>query len=824
MTRTPNPSSSPWILWLEDVRLTDVPRVGGKNAALGELIGELLPLGVRVPPGFATTAAAYWHFLEVHGLRSFIKSQLDAYERSEVPLHDVGHALRERLSTAAVPEDLRTSLVAAYRALGERLAAHDVSVAVRSSATAEDLPEASFAGQQETFLHVVGEDALVDAWRRCVASLFTDRAIAYRQAHGFDHMKVALSVGVQKMVRSDLASAGVMFTLDTETGFPHVVSINSSWGLGENVVKGAVNPDEFMVFKPALADMRARPLLRRSLGAKERTMVLASGGARGTRNVATAPDQRRHLSLDDDDVLRLARWAVQIEEHHGALLGRAVPMDIEWAKDGQTGELFIVQARPETVQSQRRGRALVRYHLDAGGAVLTRGRSIGTAIASAPVSVMRSISDMGAFNPGSILVAEMTDPDWVPIMRQAAGIVTDRGGRTCHAAIVARELGVPAVVGTGNATTVLAPGAMVTLSCAEGDEGVVYDGVLPFTRQELSVEDAPTTRTRIMMNLGDPSAAFQWWRLPADGIGLARIEFIISEGVRVHPLALLRFDELDPVEDAEARRIIADLTADARDKATYFVETLARGIGLLAASQHPRPVVVRMSDFKSNEYASLVGGRRFEPVEENPMIGWRGASRYTSPRYREAFALECRAVRMAREELGLRNIIVMIPFCRTLKEADGVLDIMAENGLGRGEGGLLVYVMCEIPSNVILAEEFAQRFDGFSIGSNDLTQLTLGVDRDSALLADTFDERDPAVLALIRDLIKRAHAVGTAVGICGQAPSDHPGFAELLVEAGIDSISLNPDAVLDVRHRVAAAEARMQAGREAAVSSAQPPP
>lgn len=808
---TPTAFSPPLVLWLEHLNADDVGRVGGKNASLGEMTQALGSRGVRVPPGFATTAAAYWRFLDDNALRPDLETQLAALARGERSLAGVGAAIRHALLAGPVPDEIRSALASAYEELCARTGMEDVSVAVRSSATAEDLPQASFAGQQETFLHVRGQDALVAAWRACVASLFTDRAIAYRHEQGFDHMKVALSVGVQKMVRSDLASAGVMFTLDPETGFPHVVTISSSWGLGENVVQGTINPDELVLLKPALAGVDKRPLLRRTKGQKEKTVVYADDGARTTtKNIDTPPERRDLFSLSDDDALALGRWAVLIEEHASARAGHPVPQDIEWAKDGETGELFIVQARPETVHSQRpRSSGIVSYHLEEKGHVLVRGRSIGAAIASAPVCVVREARELDRFVPGSILVAEMTDPDWVPIMRSAAGIITDHGGRTCHAAIVARELGIPAIVGTGNATRALADSTLVTLSCAGGEEGLVYEGGLRFERREVDLATLPPTRTKIMMNLADPGSAFSWWRLPTDGIGLARIEFIITDEVRIHPMALVKFEELDPQQDAEARRLIEELTRDAPDKPSYFVETLARGIGMLAASQYPRPVIVRLSDFKTNEYANLVGGRRFEPVEENPMIGFRGASRYANPAYRDGFGLECRAIRMAREILGLDNVRVMIPFCRTTLEADRVLAVMAEHGLVRGERGLEVYVMCEIPANVILAEDFAVRFDGFSIGSNDLTQLTLGVDRDSALLAELFDERNEAVIALIRDVIRRAHAMNRHVGICGQAPSDHPGFAELLVEAGIDSISLNPDSVVDVKRRVAAVEARL---------------
>jgi len=671
-------------------------------------------------------------------------------------------------------------------------------VAVRSSATAEDLPEASFAGQQESFLNVRGERALLRACRRCLASLFTDRAIVYRETHGFDHLKVALSVGVQRMVRADRGAAGVMFSIDTETGFPRVVLINAAWGLGETVVQGTVNPDEYMVFKPLLVDPARRPIVHRALGAKARKLVYARGRGRPTRLVPTTRRERAAWALDEAAILQLARWAVAIEAHYGQ------PMDMEWARDGATGEIFIVQARPETVEARRQAAAFQTYRLTRKGKRLLSGLAIGDAVAMGAACVLRDASEIDRFVDDAVLVTGMTDPDWVPIMKRAAAIVTDHGGRTSHAAIVSRELGLPAIVGTGRATRVLRDGQVVTVSCAEGSEGFVYEGRADVEVRALELRDIPTTRTRVMLNLANPAAALRWWRLPADGVGLARMEFIINAHVKVHPMALVRFAR---VRDRRARRRIEALTRGYRDKPRFFVDALADGIARIAAAHHPHPVIVRTSDFKTNEYAALIGGRPFEPEEENPMLGWRGASRYASEGYREGFALECQAIRRVREEMGLANVIVMIPFCRTLEEADRTLGAMAAQGLRRGEGGLEVYVMCEIPSNVILAEEFAERFDGFSIGSNDLTQLTLGVDRDSARLAGLFDEENPAVTRLIEQVIRTAHARGRKVGLCGQAPSDRPRFARFLVRAGIDSISVTPDSFIQVKQHVAAAEA-----------------
>lgn len=796
--------SQAYVKWFEDTTSGDVPLVGGKNASLGEMIGNLKEEGIRVPDGFATTAKAYWDFLEANELYEKIGNMLDDMRSGKKTLAQTGRTIRNLFVKTQFPEDISLAVSDAYSALcrrshGEKGNGYDVDVAVRSSATAEDLPDASFAGQQETFLNIRGEDALLDACKRCFASLFTDRAISYREEKGFEHMKVALSVGVQKMVRSDKGGSGVMFSIDTETGFPDVVVINAAWGLGENVVQGTVNPDEYIVFKPLLGEPALRPIIGKVLGHKEKKMIYARGGTTTTRNIDTPKAERRAFVLEDEEVLTLARWAKTIEEHYGT------PMDIEWAKDGRTGELFIVQGRPETVQSQKEADSLKTYSLKERGDRLLTGVSIGEAIAAGRVCLIRSADHIDRFEDGTILVTEMTDPDWVPIMKRAAGIITDHGGRTCHAAIVSRELGIPAIVGTGQATETLRDGQEITLSCAEGDEGFVYEGLLDYEEQEVSLEDIPETRTRIMMNIASPAAAFRWWRLPCEGIGLARMEFIINNIIKIHPMALVRYPGL---EDKRAGRTIESLTRDYKDKRDYFIDHLAQGIGRIAASQYPEPVIVRMSDFKTNEYADLIGGREFELKESNPMLGFRGASRYYSDRYREGFALECRAIRKVREEMGFRNVLVMIPFCRTPEEADRVLEVMAENGLERKKEGLEVYVMCEIPSNVIRAADFAMRFDGFSIGSNDLTQLVLGVDRDSSELADLFDERDEAVKLEIARVIEAAHRAGRKVGICGQAPSDYPEFAAFLVESGIDSISLNPDSVIRIKHVVAEAEKR----------------
>lgn len=788
------------IVWFGSLGLGDVALVGGKNASLGELVRHLSAQGVKVPDGFATTADAFWQFVEANQIGVIIRTALADFAAGKSDLARTGDMIRQAFLRGEWPSETADAICAAYRELSEKTGRNEMAVAVRSSATAEDLPDASFAGQQETFLNIRGESALLDACRRCYASLFTDRAIAYRQAKGFDHSKIALSIGVQEMVRSDIGGAGVMFSIDTETGFDKVVLITAAWGLGENVVQGTVDPDEYMVFKPFLDKEKLVPVIEKSLGKKAQKMVYGAAGETPTRNVPTSLEERDAFVLDDPHLLTLALWACRIEEHYGR------PMDIEWAQDGETGDLYIVQARPETVQSRREGTALKSYHIESKGRKLVSGLSIGNAVATGRTCFIDSPHEIDRFVDGSILVTGTTDPDWVPIMKRAAAIVTDHGGRTSHAAIVSRELGIPAVVGCGNATRVLHDAQDVTVSCAEGDDGFVYAGHATYHAEDLNLDQIPETRTQVMLNLANPSAAFRWWRLPSDGVGLARMEFVVSNHIKIHPMALVRFDEL---KDHAAKSVIAQLTRlYYYDKKEYFVDRLARGLARIAASQYPRPVIVRMSDFKSNEYAGLLGGAEFEPDEANPMIGFRGASRYYSPRYKEGFALECRAIRRLRTHLGFDNVIIMIPFCRTVQEADSVLAVMKENGLERGQDGLEVYVMCEIPSNVILASEFAERFDGFSIGSNDLTQLTLGVDRDSSELAELFDERNDAVKWMIRTVIAKAHESGAKVGLCGEAPSNDMEFAAFLAECGIDSVSVSPDSFVKVRTRMAVAEGR----------------
>jgi pyruvate,water dikinase len=808
-TAAPRPtrSQSPYIKFFSEVNMKDVAVVGGKNASLGEMYQNLVKHGVRVPGGFAVTADGYWRLLDASGLRPKIAEALRGLDTKDVEdLARRGSAVRQLILGANVPDDLKDAVAAAYRQMTEEYGGHEPDVAVRSSATAEDLPGASFAGQQETYLNIRGEYALVDAVKRCCASLFTNRAIAYRVEKGFDHLKVALSCAVQKMVRSDLAAAGVMFTIDTESGFDKVVLVNASYGLGESVVQGKVTPDQYYVFKPLL-DGKHRPIIGRYLGSKETKIVYSMEGGDTIRTVQTTKEDRLKYCLTDDEVLTLARWGVLIEEYYSKLAKEKRPMDIEWAKDGETGELFIVQARPETVQSGKDRRIMEEYLFkNKPPAAAVTGLSVGSKIAVGKVHVIRDIRDMASFRDGEVLVTEMTDPDWVPIMKRAAAIVTNSGGRTCHAAIVSRELGTPAVVGTRDATAKLRDGQVVTVSCAAGDEGTVYDGALPFEVRRTELKGWRETRTKIMMNVGEPDLAFEHSFIPNSGVGLARIEFVFTNFIKAHPLALLNYDSL---KDAEVKRQIDELTYAYPDKETYFVSRLAEGIGRIAAAFWPNEVIVRSSDFKTNEYASLLGGKDYEPVESNPMIGWRGASRYYDPKYKAAFLLECAAFRKVREEMGLTNLTVMIPFCRTVEEGKKVQAVMAEAGLRRGKNGLKLYVMCEIPSNVILADEFAKIFDGFSIGSNDLTQLTLGVDRDSGLVSHLYDERNEAVKTLIRQVIRAAKRNKVKVGICGQAPSDYPDFAAFLVEEGIDSISLNPDTVLKTSQVIARMEEKM---------------
>ena len=788
-----------YVRFFETFGIADVPLVGGKNASLGEMYRELSPKGVRVPNGFAVTADAYRAVLDASGVAA-LHEALDGLDPSDVTdLARRARQARDVVYAAGVPPEVEAEILAGYRQLQGQYG-EDVRLAVRSSATAEDLPSASFAGQQDTFLNIRGDQHLLDACRRCYASLFTDRAVHYRVDEGFDHFKVALSIGVMKMVRSDLASSGVMFSLDTESGFPDVVFVTGSWGLGENVVQGAVDPDEFYVHKPTF-EAGHRAVLRRMLGDKAVKMIFSEGDtAHTTRNIPTPEADRARYCLADDDVLELAGAAIAIERHYGR------PMDMEWAKDGLDGKLYVVQARPETVASQRHATVLERYVLDGAAPVLAEGRSVGEKIASGSARVIESLAHLREFRPGEVLVADTTTPDWEPVMKNAAAIVTNRGGRTCHAAIVARELGVPAVVGTGDAMQSIPEGKVVTVSCAEGEVGRVYDGALTFRVERTEVADMARPATKIMVNLGDPDVAFKTSFLPNDGVGLARMEFIITESIKAHPLALLHPDR---VTDAQARAAIARLVRGYESGEQFFIERLSEGIGTIAAAFWPKPVVVRMSDFKTNEYASLLGGADFEPKEANPMLGFRGASRYAHPAYAEGFALECAALRRVREQMGLTNVVIMLPFVRRVAEAAQVLDRMAELGLHRGEGGLEVYAMCEIPNNVVLVDRFAELFDGFSIGSNDLTQLTLGVDRDSEIVAFDYDERDDGVKEMIRLAVEGCRRNGIHSGLCGQAPSDYPDIAQFLVEIGIDSMSLNPDTVIQTTEAVLDVEQRL---------------
>ena len=795
-----------YIRWLEEIIINDIPLVGGKNASLGEMYCELTHEGIKIPNGFAVTAESYWHVLSSAGILDKLKEVMTGLDKANVAdLARRGKTARDLILGAGIPNDLWDEIKTAYDRLCKEYGP-DTDVAVRSSATAEDLPTASFAGQQETYLNIRGYHALREACSKCFASLFTDRAISYRIDNNFDHFKIALSIGIMKMVRSDLATSGVTFTLDTETGFRDVVFITACYGLGENIVQGAVNPDEYYVFKPTFRK-GYRAIIRKNLGDKRIKMIYGRGDSKVlTRNVEVPEADRKRFCLIDDDILTLARYAIIIEDHYSKKAGKPQPMDIEWAKDGINGDLFIVQARPETVKSQKAMDVLETYHLDRKGPVLGRGKSVGEKIASGKARVIPDVSHLPLFKPGEIIVADTTTPDWEPVMKTAAAIVTNRGGRTCHAAIVSRELGIPAVVGAEDATEKIKTGKDVTVSCAEGDEGIVYEGTLPFHVEKLLLKDLPRPKTKIMMNLGNPEEAFSLSMIPNDGVGLARMEFIISSYIKIHPMALIHPEK---VTDEKVKKEINDLTFGYENKEDYFIEKLAHGVGTIAAAFYPKPVIVRMSDFKSNEYASLIGGKYFEPKEENPMIGFRGASRYYDERYREGFALECRAMKKVREETGLTNLIIMIPFCRRVDEGEKVLAEMAKNGLRRGENGLNIYVMCEIPNNVLMIDEFSKLFDGFSIGSNDLTQLVLGVDRDSELVSHDFDERDPGVMRMISMAIQGARRNHRHSGLCGQAPSDYSEFAESLVREGIDSMSLNPDSVMKITLRVIEMEKRL---------------
>ena len=789
-----------YVRFFEEIGIEDVPLVGGKNASLGEMYQKLSHEGVRIPNGFAITAEGYRHMLKEAGALAPLHEAIDKLDPEDVAdLARCGKRAREIVYGAGLPKDLAEEIIAAYRKLQKEYG-DSVSLAVRSSATAEDLPTASFAGQQDTYLNIQGDENLLDACRRCFASLFTDRAIHYRVDQGFDHFDVALSIGIMKMVRSDLASSGVMFSLDTESGFRDVVFVTGAYGLGENVVQGAVDPDEYYVFKPTF-EAGHRAVLRRLIGDKAIKMIFVEGETRvTTRNIPTPKADRERFCLTDEDVLELAQYAIAIEKHYGR------PMDMEWAKDGIDGLLYLVQARPETVASQRKSTSLETYVLDGTGEILTTGRSVGEKIATGNARVIVDVSHLADFHAGEVLITDMTTPDWEPVMKTAAAIVTNRGGRTCHAAIIARELGIPAIIGTGDCTTAVPQGALVTASCAEGDSGRIYKGEIPFHVVRTEVEGLERPETDIMINLGNPDLAFKTSFLPNDGVGLARMEFIISESIRAHPMALLHPEK---VTDPEATATIARLTRGYPDGETFFVQKLSEGIGTIAAAFWPKPVVVRMSDFKTNEYASLVGGAPFEPEESNPMIGWRGASRYAHPAYVEGFALECKAMKRVREDMGLTNVVLMIPFVRRVKEAEGVLAQMAKLGLARGENGLKIYAMCEIPNNVTLVDKFAPLFDGYSIGSNDLTQLCLGVDRDSEIVAFDYEERDDGVKEMLRLAVEGCHRNKIHSGICGQAPSDYPEMAQYLVEIGIDSMSLNPDTVLKTTEAVLELERKL---------------
>lgn len=795
-----------YIRWFEEIGIENVPLVGGKNASLGEMYRELSSEGVKIPNGFAITAEAYRHVVDSAGILDKLKGGMAGLDKTDVAdLAKRGREARHLILGAGIPDDLWGEIKAAYDKLCDEYSPH-TDVAVRSSATAEDLPNASFAGQQETYLNISGYHSLRDACVKCFASLFTDRAISYRIDNNFDHFQVALSIGVMKMVRSDLATSGVMFTLDTETGFRDVIFVTGCYGLGENIVQGAVNPDEYYVFKPTFKQ-GYKAIIRKNLGAKKIKMIYGRGDSKVlTQNIEVPEADRRRFCITDDDILKLAGYAITIEDHYSKKAGETRPMDIEWAKDGITGDLFIVQARPETVQSQKAMDVLETYHLDSKGLVLSKGKSVGEKIGEGKAHIIPDVAHLSYFKPGEILVADTTTPDWEPVMKTAAAIVSNRGGRTCHAAIVSRELGIPAVVGAEDATEKIHTGQEVTVSCAEGDEGIVYDGILPFHVDKLSLSDLKRPKIKIMMNLGNPEEAFSLSMIPNDGVGLARMEFIINSYIKIHPMALVH---LERVTDEAVKAKINRFTSGYENKEGYFVEKLAQGVGTIAAAFYPKPVIVRMSDFKTNEYATLIGGQYFEPEEDNPMLGFRGASRYYDERYREGFALECEAMKHVRDEMGLTNLIIMIPFCRRVEEAEKVLAEMATNGLKRGENGLEVYVMCEIPNNVVLIDEFSKMFDGFSIGSNDLTQLILGVDRDSDLVAHEFDERDPGVMKMISMAIEGARRNQRHSGICGQAPSDYPEFAEFLVKEGIDSMSLNPDSVMKITLKVKEMESKL---------------
>ncbi|HOK35312.1 MAG TPA: phosphoenolpyruvate synthase [Candidatus Pacearchaeota archaeon] len=791
------------IIWFKEISLEDVPRVGGKNASLGEMIRELSKKGIAVPDGFALTAKAYFDFLEKGGIKDKIFRIISLIDTKNIPdLQAKSKQIQSLILKTPLPEDLEKQILDFYQKLSEEYHEKEIDVAVRSSATAEDLPTASFAGAHETYLNIKGKKNLLLAIKKCFASLFLPRAISYREEKGFDHLKIALSVGVQKMVRSDLASSGVMFTLDTESGFEDVVLISGSWGLGEMIVKGRVIPDQFLVAKKMLLEGYPA-IIEKTLGTKKLKLIYSSKGSKtSTKIVNTTEKERNKFTLSNEEILKLANWAIKVEEHYSKKAGELRPMDIEWAKDGKSGELFLVQARPETVHRAQQKQSFIEYELEGRGRVIAKGIAIGEKIAQGKVNIIKDVKEIDKFKRGEVLVTRMTDPDWEQIMKIASAIITDEGSRVCHAAIVSRELGIPCIVGTKNATEIIPQGKEVTVDCSKGEEGYVFEGKIPFKKIEHSLKDIPKTKTKVCLNIGSPDIAFKSSFLPNDGVGLAREEFIFASEIKVHPLALLNFKKLDKKTQKEIEKV----TAGWEDKKEFFIEKLAQGVARIATAFYPKEVIVRFSDFKTNEYAQLLGGQAFEPKEENPMLGWRGASRYYSENFKEAFLLECQAMKKAREEYGLKNIAVMVPFCRTIEEGEKTIELMKKAGLERGKNGLKVYVMCEIPSNVILADEFLKIFDGFSIGSNDLTQLTLGLDRDSAIVAKVGDERNEAVKKLVKEAIEVCQKEGKYSGICGQAPSDYPEFAEFLVDCGIESISVNPDVAIKTRLIVAEKE------------------
>ena len=787
------------ILWFKELNIKDVKYVGGKNASLGEMYQKLTKKGVNIPNGFAVTAYSYQYLIKHNKIEKEMKKILKGLDTSNVQdLAKRGNSIRNLILNAEFPEKLTKEIEKAYDKLCKEYG-QNTDVAVRSSATAEDLPDASFAGQQETYLNIRGKEELIKACKKCFASLFTNRAISYRVDKKFNHLKVSLSIGIQKMIRSDKAYSGVIFSIDTDSGFKDIVLINASYGLGENVVKGTVNPDSYYIFKPTLLQ-GFKPIIEKRVGEKKLKMIYTNNKNNPTKNILTSEKERKSFVLNQDELLQLAKWACIIEEHYKK------PMDIEWAKDGITKKLFIVQARPETVQSQKNKNIVEDYEMVKKGQVITTGQSVGSKVGSGKANIITNVKDINKLKKGDVLVTEMTDPDWEPIMKIASAIVTEKGGRTCHAAIISRELGVPCIVGTNDATKKIKQGEKITVSCAEGEKGFVYKGIIPFKINKINVRKHKRPKTKIMMNVGNPEQAFEFSFIPNDGVGLAREEFIINEYIKIHPKALINFSK---IKDKKTKQKIEALTYGYKNKTEFFINKLAQGVGMIAAAFYPKDVIVRLSDFKSNEYANLIGGKEYEPIENNPMLGWRGASRYYSD-YKDAFALECKAMKKVREEFGLKNVKLMIPFCRTVEEGKKVLEEMKKNGLTRGDNGLEIYVMCEIPSNVILADEFSEIFDGFSIGSNDLTQLTLGLDRDSELVSSIYDERNMAVKKLIALVISKAKKNNKKIGICGQAPSDFPEFAQFLVHCGIDSISLNPDTVVKTTLAIVKEEKRLK--------------